>query len=300
MYFPRFAVCGLALATMLAGCSGSGGGNSGAGNFSDAKWAVLLQPGTLPAPIVQLGMNFTQNGDTISSDGKNSTLSVTNCDLNVPTIGSVGTVKDGAFNLVFSFGSESITLVGTIAAGGQSVSGTFTSSGGACLNGESGTFEANFVSPATGAYAGTLTNEAVTGAPATTMVAMLSEDANFNESATITVQGNNCFSSLATPADSLGVSIGGFTIFNATDGTNTVSFIGMVNSDASQISGGWAVLAGCTGQSGIFQLRSSILAAKASAMGSAMRDQPSAMNSQFVERMRAILAARRPEAQPRE
>ena len=54
MYFPRFAVCGFALATMLAGCSGSGGGNSGGGNFSDAKWAVLLQPGTLPAPIGEI------------------------------------------------------------------------------------------------------------------------------------------------------------------------------------------------------------------------------------------------------
>ncbi|HEY0702528.1 MAG TPA: hypothetical protein VGD60_07155 [Candidatus Acidoferrales bacterium] len=293
------AILWLALAALLGSCSGSGGGGSIGGGFSNAKWAVLLLGSTFQTPISELGMNFTQNGDTISSGADSSALSVLGCDLNAATAGSTGTVKDGAFNLIFSYGSASITLVGTVAPGGQSVTGTFTSSSGGCLNGESGTFQANFVSAVTGEYAGTLTNGAVVGAPPATVAAMLSEDADFNESATITVQGNDCFSSLTTSADSLGVSIGGFTTFNATDGTNVVSFFGTVSSDASQFTGGWAVLAGCTGQSGAFQFHSSLFGTFAhGARGDSASRRPP-ISPELVERLREIMAARHSETPTR-
>ena len=68
----------LTFAALLNGCSGSGGG-SGGGSFSNAKWAAVLQPATFPAPLIELGMNFTQEGESISSGNSTSIINFGDC-----------------------------------------------------------------------------------------------------------------------------------------------------------------------------------------------------------------------------
>jgi len=285
----------LTFAALLNGCSGSGGG-SGGGSFSNAKWAAVLQPATFPAPLIELGMNFTQEGESISSGNSTSIINFGDCLIDDGELTSAGTVKNSSFKLVFSIGAQTVTLTGTIAPDGKTITGTFTSSEDGCLNGESGTFTANFVGPVTGNYTGTMTNgpNGISG-----VTAMLSQDENFNESATMTVTNNTCFSSLASAADSLGVSIGGFTMFDTTDGINTVSFVGEVNPDATEITGPWTAQLGCAHRAGVFQLNSGDAAAIPSTAGSGSKSTRPAVTPALAERMRAILAAQRIEAQTR-
>lgn len=283
----------LALIIVFSGCggSGSGGGNTFSPFFTGKWTATIVSP--TQGQLANLDMNLAQTGDAISSDSVN-TIDNLNCDGNISTHedSTTGTVNGNQFNLVFSVNGESIALTGTVVAGGKSVSGTFTSGGGPCLNGEGGTFTAAFIPPVSGMYTGTMTSTANVTSGVT---AMLSEDANFNVSASVVVTNNTCFSSLATTAPNFGMSIGDSTVFDVTDGTNEVDFIGrilQVDSSLSGIAGFWEVTGNCATE-GNFQLTF--------ATGGAMRvpdpggasAAESKISPLMVERLKALLAARR-------
>jgi hypothetical protein len=97
---PCLALFCFTFAALLSSCSGSGGG-SGGGSFSNAKWAALLQPATFPAPLIELGMNFTQEGESISSGNSTSIINFGDCPIDDGELTSAGTVKNSSFNWFF-------------------------------------------------------------------------------------------------------------------------------------------------------------------------------------------------------
>lgn len=275
----------LALAIVLSGCTGSGSGST-ASQFVAGKWGIRLVP-RFPSQLADLDMNLTLAGDTISSDSKNTTDNMTCGGVNLlnHADSTMGTVKGNQFNLAFTINSETITMTGTISPAGEGVSGNFTSSGGPCLNGGSGTFNADLSPTVTGMYTGTMTSLAnvVSGVTAT-----LTEDANFNVTATMMVTSNTCFSALATEPSNLGLSVGDLTGFTVTDGTNSVNFIGrigQVNNTPIEFAGNWFATGDCMIQ-GSIQMQTGVAA---SSSASAKSKIPPFM----VERLKAMLTARR-------
>lgn len=281
-----------ALIIAFSGCGGSGGTHTMFSPFFTGKWtATIVSPNQ--GQLANLDMNLAQTGDAISSDSLN-TIDNLNCDLNLSTRmdSTSGTVIGNQFNLVFSVNTESITLTGTIAAGGKTIFGNFTSGGGPCLNGTGGSFTAAFIPPITGTYTGTLTSVSNVVSNAT---AMLSEDANFNVSASVVVTNNTCFSSLSTTAPNFGMSIGDLTVFDVTDGTTDVDFIGrilQVGSSLSGYAGAWIASGNCT-TVGAFQLTFGTAGAMHVPDATGATSAKSEIPPYMVERLKTLLAARR-------
>jgi hypothetical protein len=281
----------VALLIVLGGCGGSSGTHTTFSPFFTGKWtATIVSPAQ--GQLANLDMNLAQNGEAISSDSLN-TIDNLNCPDNLTHMDSTtGTVNGSQFNLVFSVNSESITLTGTIVAGGKSIFGNFTSGGGPCLNGASGTFAAAFIPPVTGTYTGTLTSVSNVVSNAT---AMLSEDANFNVSASVVVTNNTCISSLSTVAPDFGMSIGDLTVFDVADGTTSVDFIGrilQVGSSLSGFAGNWIASGDCATE-GVFQLTFGTAGAMHVPEVNSATTAKSEIPPLIVERRKALLAARR-------
>jgi hypothetical protein len=279
----------LALTIVLCSCTGSGSGSGSGGTtpFVAGKWSITLEP-SIPGQLANLDINFTQAGDTISSDKKNTTDNMICPGSGNPldrVNSSMGTVRGNQFNLVFTVNGETITMSGTISPAGVGVSGNFTSSGGPCLNGDSGTFNAELIPPATGMYTGTMTS--ITGV-VSGVTATLTEDANFNVTATMMVTSNTCLSSLATGPSNLGLSVGDLTGFTVTDGTNSVNFIGrigQVNNSPTEFAGNWFATGDCMIQ-GSIQMQTGVATSSST---SAKSKIPPFM----LERLKSMLAARR-------
>lgn len=284
------------LLIVLSGCGGSSGTHSTPSPFVAGKWTATIVSPT-QGQLANLDMNLAQTGDTISSDSLN-TIDNLNCPNNLTHMDSTtGTVTGNQFVLVFSVTGESITLTGTVATGGQTVVGTFTSGGGPCLDGTGGSFTAAFIPVATGTFTGTLTSVSNVVSNAT---AMLSEDPDFNVSASVVVTNNTCFSSLSTTAPNFGMSIGSLTVFDVTDGTTNVDFIGrilQIGSSLSGFAGGWAASGNCTTE-GVFQLTFGTAGAMHVPDANGATTAKSEIPPYMVERLKALLAARRARSSP--
>jgi hypothetical protein len=281
----------VALLIVLSSCGGSSGTHTTFSPFFTGKWTATIVSPT-QGQLANLDMNLAQTGDAISSDSLN-TIDNLNCDGNISTHmdSTTGTVNGNQFNLVFSVDGEAITLTGTIVAGGKSIFGNFTSGGGPCLNGTGGTFTAAFIPPVTGTYTGTLTSVSNVVSNAT---AMLSEDANFNVSASVVVTNNTCFSSLSTVAPAFGMSIGDQTVFKVTDGTTSVDFVGrilQVGSSLSGFAGAWIASGNCT-TVGNFQLTFGTAGAMNVPDANSATNAKSEIPPFMVDRLKALLARR--------
>jgi hypothetical protein len=295
-----FAVC---LTTLLVGCGGSGGNvgsvNSGGGSvFVTGKWTLVafeIIPNEF-GPAVEFDMNFTQSGNTISSDSDNTVDNAICGGTHVDS--SAGTVTGNQFKLLLTINTETISVTGTLSADGKSMSITdsnFTSSpNGPCFNGTHGNFTANFVPPFTGSFSGTMIVSPILGTP--TVTAMFTEDTNFNLSGSLMVTGNPCFTSLATAPSKPGISIGSLSSFEMTDGTNVLDFSGHILTAAApmgfEYDGEFDVTSGCTeefdGQISLDPATSSAAVAATSKPKSTV----STINPVLVERLKVLAALR--------
>jgi hypothetical protein len=242
-------------------------------------------------------MDLVQSGNTISSDSGH-TVDSSNC-TGMHVDSSTGTVSGDKFRLVFSIDSDTLTLDGTLGADGQSITnGKFTSSGGTCISGAPLSFSAGTAPPLTGPFAGTIQIDPL-GAPGVT--ATMAEDANFNVTGSMTVTDDPCFSSLATKPDNPGISIGELSSFEMTDGTNVLDFVGKILQAPnlpSLYQANVTITAGCTEESGgllemNFGTIPPVLALPARRSGIGTHK----INPLLAERMKALLAARRQNAQ---
>jgi hypothetical protein len=290
-----FAVLALGVAIFCTSCGSgsSSGGGGGSTTFVPGKWTVSLfaNSGQLFGPTAELDMNLAQSGGAISSDSENSVDDATCGGAHMDS--SSGTTSGDNFKLVFTIDSEKITLNGKLDPGGKTISvpgGTFSSSGGACLDGQGGVFTAAFIPSITGTSTGFFN-----GVPGTGVTAMLNEDPNFNVSGSMAVTGDPCFSSIAIPVDNLGVSVGSLIFFEMSDGTNVINFTGQVIGSAPvEYNLDVNVVTGCTEQFGVMQLTvggeapGAIPASAAEgAKSAAAREKPL-----MVERMKALLVER--------
>jgi len=290
----------VALLILLTSCSsGSGGGGGSTTTFVPGKWTVTLflsNNGNL-GPVVEVDMNLTQTGTTISSNSDN-TVDNRVCG-GIHTDSTTGTVNGSQFNLVISINAETATLAGTLSADGKSIdtlnSKVSSSSGGPCFLGDSGGFSGNFVPPLTGTLTGPMQIPGLPTAP--TVTAMLDEDSSFNVTGSMVVTNDPCFSSLTTTADNPGMSIGSLSSFEMTDGTNTLEFMGIVQVAPglpNSYNAGFTVSAGCTQESGTMELNFDSAAAVARASGATSNSTSAAsrINPVLVERLNALRVAR--------
>jgi hypothetical protein len=277
---------------MFTGCSNSASSNGTSPSFN-GKWVVEIDPGNAFPPHPEFDFNLTRTGDTLSSDSDNT---IDNLDC-VPSEellddSTSGSVRGNQFMLGMAIANgtpdaQGIRLTGTVAKNHSSVSGTYESDPGPCFSGKTGIFTATFIAPTTGTFSGTLIN--TPNAATSNATAMLAEDSAFNESASMTVTNNTCFSSLSSSPANPGFSIGRLTDFEVSDGNNTniVDFIGLVDSNASTFSGQWEVTQGCTDQNGTVDL-SATMPASLAASRSAEK-----VNSVLAQRFRMLLAHKR-------
>jgi hypothetical protein len=293
----RFAATALTLGLVmfLGSCSsGSGGGGGGSSAFTPGKWTATLYStsGGLLANTLELDMDLVQSGDAISSDSQHSVDSGGCTGTHLDS--STGTISGDKFKLTFTIDSETITMTGTLAAGGQSITGgKFTSDGGSCVNGTPIAFNANFVPSLTGNLTG---NVGAANATAT-----FTEDANFDITGTINITNDPCLSTLTIAADAPGMSIGAVSMFTAGDGANVVEFAGRVEGipgNSPYLIESYIVVEGCTEELGEFSFTlgatgsAAARAATAASGENLSRSGASKINPLLVERMRALLAAR--------
>ena len=292
----------LCVTILLAGCGSSGGGSgnsSGSSVFVTGKWTLTvfeIIPNDLFAPSVEFDINFTQSGNTISSDSDSTVDGAVCGGMHVDS--TTGTVTGNQFKLLLTINTETISASGTLSPDGKSISimeSNFTSSaGGPCFNGTHGSFTANFVPAFTGSFSGTMIVSPVLGTPAVT--GMFTEDPNFNLSGSLMVTGNPCYTSLATAPSKPGMSIGSLASFEMTDGTNVLDFSGHILTAAApmgfEYDGEFNVIAGCTEEfDGQLTLDPAATPAAALATGRP-RSAFSALNPVLVERLKALAASR--------
>jgi hypothetical protein len=280
----------------LCGCSSSN--TSGTTASFNGKWTVMLDPGNEVPPAPEIDFNLTRSGDTISSDSED-TVDNLECVPPQDLLNNIssGSVKGDQFMLGIAIdngtpNAQGVRLMGTVGKDHSSVTGTYESDPGPCFGGKTGTFIATFIAPVTGTYVGTLVN--TSNAATSNVTAILSEDATFRESASITVTNNMCFSSLASSPTSAGFSIGRLVGFETTDGTgaNRVDFTGTVDAFANSFAGQWFATQGCTDQNGTFQLgvmNSSAMPATAALPEITSMQKPSQV---LIQRFKLLLARR--------
>jgi hypothetical protein len=245
----------LAVALVFGGCSSSSSSNGTATSFN-GKWVFELEQNGA-APESEIDLNFTQNGLSISSDAS-STIDGFPCfnPEEPPSDTTNGTLSGSTFNLNFTLHSgqpdaQTLALTGTISDNGPQVNGTYVWSAGSCNSLQNGIFTAVFIPSLSGQYRGVLIQTA--SYPTT---AMISEDPDFQTSASINVMNNPCLSAISPSLTQSGFSIGRLTNFFGTDASQAVGFSGSTGAQASAIDGDWTIAPGCSnqGNGGVFDL----------------------------------------------
>lgn len=293
----------IALIVLLTSCGGgsNGGGSAPGGAFVPGKWTFSLFPSTsnLFGPTAELDVDLTQSGSTISSTTDTSIDNVSCAGMHLDS--STGTASEGKIKLVFKIDSETITLEAGLDPDGKSVNevnlGKFSASEGPCLGGQHGVFSGNLIPSLTGTSTGTMLLGGLNTEPGVT--ATLAEDPNFNVSGSMVVTDDPCFSSLAIAPANPGIAIGSLFSFEMTDGVNTVDFVGQLTevSPGIETSSQVNVVSGCTEQSGEMTLTQDADSAATMRVPVATGKAAPKISPLLVERMKALLAARRQNAQ---
>ncbi|MGB2889929.1 MAG: hypothetical protein WBC04_19715 [Candidatus Acidiferrales bacterium] len=192
----------LVLCAVLAACGSSGGSsssNGGGGNpppTSNAtmqrQWEISTSPSSGGSTQVFLEMNLQGGPDVYSTVTNTMTLYYQpNAAFNLPFTTCTNWTFNGQIQgqkITANYASpgsspgvNDVSLTGTIATTGQSLSGTYTggtsNSGDGCEPFESGTFHGYPVSPLNGTFTGTLTSS-IYGPDLVTV--SISQDANFD------------------------------------------------------------------------------------------------------------------------
>jgi hypothetical protein len=298
-------ISAMTVVVLLTSCGGGSGGGGGAtSTFVRGKWSFSLfsSSSNMFGPAAELDMNLNQSGGTISSDNLGSIDSVSCAGMHLDS--STGTVSGDKINLVFSIDSEKITLNATLAPGGTAVGdanlGSWSADDGPCLGRQHGIFTAGMIPSLTGTSTGMLSLANINSVPSVT--AMLAEDQNFNISGSMAVTDDPCFSSLAILPTNLGMSIGSLSSFEMTDGTNVADVTGqlfMESPPPSFFDAQFSVVSGCTEEFGGLRLNingdaPAAMQARTPSTGNVTAPK---INPLLVERMKALLAARRQNAQ---
>lgn len=122
-----------------------------------------------------------------------------------PDVTLTGTVQNAKLNMTSAnWGGTTLTVTGTVSTDGQSISGSWSAKGG-CIDGQSGSFVANYVPPLTGTWAGTASNLPTSLSGTTTTSPLAGSNVTFQLqqsstpdgyrfplSGTVTVSGANC------------------------------------------------------------------------------------------------------------
>jgi hypothetical protein len=255
----------LAFALLLASC---GGGNSSTGTNSSGSsgattptapnitgnWSITVQS-TVAAGSVQVGGSLVSNGTQVSG-----VLHVLNSSCfqiadDVPVSGSI-TAGSNAITLTSgTVESQVVTVNGTVAADGKSISsGTYTIAGG-CDNTDHGSLTGFVVPPFINTYTGTFisaTAGSATNVSATiTQAATADGDGLFHVTGTVMFPNGVCFTSATVTPSS--AAIGGFLVLDLATNTGAdVLYVGQItDSSGKTINGQYHVNSGnCAGDSG--------------------------------------------------
>ena len=294
----------LGVVVILTSCGGGSGGSSGGGagtRFVPGKWTFSLFSSTsnLFGPITELDMDLVESGSTISSSNLQSVDGSDCAGMHMDS--SSGTTSGDKIKLVFNIDSEKLTLDGTLDPDGETIgisNGHWSSSGGGCLDGQHGLFTASFVPSLTGSSTGTLGFTNIPGIANVT--AMLSEDSDFNISGSMAVAGSPCLSSLTIAPNNLGMSVGSFSAFEMSDGTNVLDIMGQVFTEFSSspiFTAQANVIAGCTEElGGELALNLTADTPFPPPAVSGAKSAAHQINPLLVERMKVLMAARRSHA----
>jgi len=237
-FLIMLGILGIAI---LISCGGGGGGGTAinvAGNW---------QFNTVSTVFAGFGSTATgqveQNGSSLSGT---LDLSGTPC---AQTANFTGSISGNKLSAKLDENGQNIALVGTIAADGNSGSGTYTAPVGGCTNGDAGTFIGQRLSMLNGTFVGSL---GPVNSIRSNVVAQLGDDGG-NVRGSATIMNSVCFHSLQL--------VGKVTGFNVEldgrdgDAPQTMTIHGTFDPREGSLPLTYSVADGdCSGETGTMQL----------------------------------------------
>lgn len=241
--------------SLLCGCSDAGTTSTTAtvpSNLVRGNWQISSTDAAataLPALSGSLGADSTQITATLHAKADGGCLSAGS------SFALTGTAdQNDKITLTGAVGGGTLTLSGTLAADGRSLTGaSYNVVGGSCGFTEKVTATAQAFSPISGSYAG---NFADADGQVAQVTAILSQsptsdaDGNFTLSGSATVSDNPCFPN-SVPVSNTQVTGGSFT-FTYGAGGNTVTAHGTFSQDASTLAvTSWTSSGTCGADTGV-------------------------------------------------
>ncbi len=245
----------LVLTLALAGCSDAGTTTTGGlipSNFARGNWQISSS-NAVAAPLPAVSGSLSVSADKITgifhAQGTGACLAAAN------SFELAGTAdKDNKITLTGPVSGGSLTLTGTLAADGRSLTdASYNVVGGRCAFAQKATATAQAFTSISGTYAGNFADAdgQVAQVTATLNQSPTSDpDGNFTLSGSATVSNNPCFPS-PVPVSNTQVTGGNFTFTYGANG-NSVTAQGTFSQDASTLSvTSWTASGSCGDDTGV-------------------------------------------------
>jgi hypothetical protein len=254
----------LAFALLLASCGGGNGSNTASSTSLNTppapvapnitgNWAITVQS-AVATGSVQVGGSLVSNGTQVSG-----VLHVLNSNCfqigaDVPISGSVTAGTNAIALTSGTVASQVVTVNGTVAADGKSISsGTYSIAGG-CDAGDHGSLT-GFIAPSfsntyTGTFVSATDGSTTNVSAAITQAATADEDGLFHVTGTVTFPNGQCFTSAMLTSSA---AVGSFLVLDLTTNNGAdVQYVGQItDSSGKTITGQYQVNSGtCIGDSG--------------------------------------------------
>jgi hypothetical protein len=182
----RVSVFVFASLGVLVSCGGGGGGNGGGSVVSLAgNWQFTATSSVFDITTTATGQ-VNQNGSSLSGT---LALSGTPC---ADSASFAGTINGNNLRGTLDENGQTVTMMGTVSADGNSGSGTYTTPAGGCTNGDHGTIVGERLSMLNGMFVGPF--GPANSLPANIVAQLRDEGGKVTGSAVITNSG--CFNSL--------------------------------------------------------------------------------------------------------
>lgn len=240
----RNHVCMVVVFLCLGALGSCGGGNSSGSTINVAgNWQFTANSTVFGFTSTAAGQ-INQNGSTLSGT---LALSGTPC---ADSANLTGSLSGNKITATLDENGQNTMYTGTVAADGNSGSGTYQSPTGGCTNGDAGTFTGQRVSMLNGMFVGSLGPD--NSIPASIVTQLHDDGGNVTGAATIT--NSLCFHSL----NIMGRVSGFHVVLQGEDGdtSQTVTLRGTFDPSEHSLPLTYSVVGGdCSGETGVAKLR---------------------------------------------
>jgi hypothetical protein len=168
---------------------------------STGQWIILAtlesSQNTVDSHPLQFATDWTTTVvglNTTYTPALTKTFTNSNCSASGQPVAMTMTSSLLGPTIVITLDSSQTVQFSSLVTTASTITGTFTTSGGGCTNGDSGTFSATMFGALSGAYSGSIESYALTNPVNVTI--SLATDSNWNVTGTVVATNKTCFASM--------------------------------------------------------------------------------------------------------